>query len=170
MIAIETTTEFNYSKRNPSLLGRIRIEVLGVMRNHKLRQYELQIKDWVIYKYDAVVPTYTEQEVQVPLYDENGIETGETTTEIQQVQNGTEVVQKEGIRPNPDREKMFIYPVPYEQALQLEQAVMTYFPPDPSIQGGDLRDYITKYGLYLLTTQFDEVPTYDIPAENWVIL
>jgi hypothetical protein len=170
MIAIETTTEFNYSKRNPSLLGRIRIEVLGVMRNHKLRQYELQIKDWVIYKYDTTVPVFVEQEIEVPVYDEEGNETGETTVEIQQVQNGTEVVQRDGIKPNPDREKMFIYPVPYEQALQLEQAVLAYFPPDPSIQGGDLRDYITKYGLYLLTTQFDEVPTYDIPAENWVIL
>lgn len=170
MIALETTEEFSYSKRNPALQGKIRIEILGVNRNHKLRQYEMKIQDWVIYKYNVEVPNMIEQEIEVPVYDEEGNDTGETTTEIQLVQDGTVTEEREGIMPNPDRTKPFIYPVSYEQALQLEQAVIQFFPPNPEIQGGDLRDYYTRYGLFLLTTQFDPVPTYDVSNDKWVIV
>ena len=58
----------------------------------------------------------------------------------------------------------------YEKALQLEQAVLTMFPPDPSIQGAELRDYITRYGLLILTTQLEEVPTYNVAPQDWELI
>jgi len=98
------------------------------------------------------------------VYDEEGNDTGETAIEIQQVQIGTETQQRDGIRIIRENKR---YPVSYAMALQLEQAVLGMFPPDPSIQGAELRDYITRFGLFILTTQLEEVPTYNVQPQNW---
>lgn len=185
MIAIETTQELNYDSRNPALVGKVRIEIKSVRREPEQRSYFMHIVDSAIYKYNQEVPKYIEQEVEVPLFDEednpvyildnegnpvldeNENPIQETTTEIQMVQDGTETVEREAIRVIKENKN---YPVPYAMALQLEQAVLAMFPPDPSIQGGDLRDYITRYGLYILTTQLEEVPTYNVPSDGWIII
>jgi hypothetical protein len=164
MIAIQTTTEINYDSRNPANTGKVRIEVRGVNRDPQAKHYYMHIIDSAIYKYDIQVPIFEQQEVEVPVYDEEGNETGETTTEMQQVQVGTETQQRDGIRMIRENKR---YPVSYDKALQLEQAVLSMFPPDPSIQGAELRDYITKYGLFILTTQLEEVPTYNVSSEDW---
>jgi hypothetical protein len=167
MIAIQTITDVNYESRNPANIGKIRIEVKSVVRDPSSRNYYLHIVDSVIYKYNVTVPVYEEQEIQIPVLDEEGNETEEFTTEIQIVQTGTTLEERDGIRVYKENKR---YPVSYEKALMLEQAVLAMFPPDESIQGADLRDYITKYGLYILTTQLEEQPTYNVEAENWVLL
>jgi hypothetical protein len=167
MIAIQTITDVNYESRNPANIGKIRIEVKSVVRDPSSRNYYLHIVDSVIYKYNVTVPVYEEQEIQIPVLDEEGNETEEFTTEIQIVQTGTTLEERDGIRVYKENKR---YPVSYEKALMLEQAVLAMFPPDESIQGADLRDYITKYGLYILTTQLEEQPTYNVDAENWVLL
>jgi hypothetical protein len=164
MIAIQTTTEINYDSRNPANVGKMRIEVKSVVRDPSSRHYYLHIVDSVIYKYNIIVPVYEEQEIQVPILDEQGNETDGFTTEIQMIQTGTTLEEREGIRVYKENKR---YPVSYEKALMLEQAVLIMFPPDESIQGADLRDYITKYGLYVLTTQLEDVPTYNVVPENW---
>jgi hypothetical protein len=167
MIAVQTTEEFNYDNRNPSLIGKIRIEVVSVRRDPSSKMYFMHIKDWAIYKYIKEVPVFEEQQIEVPVYDEEGNDTGKTTTEIQTVQIGTDPQEFEGIRLYKENKN---YPVSYEEALGLEQAVYHFFPPDENIQGAELRDYITKYGLYLLTTMIDPVPTYNMPPDKWIIL
>jgi hypothetical protein len=167
MIAIQTTTEINYDSRNPANIGKVRIEVRGVNRDPLAKFYYMHIIDSAIYKYDIQVPVFEEQEIEVPVYDEEGNDTGETTIETQTVQIGTQTEQRDGIRMIRENKK---YPVSYAMALQLEQLVLTMFPPDPSIQGAELRDYITKYGLYILTTQLEEVPTYNVQPQDWIIL
>jgi hypothetical protein len=167
MIAIQTTTEINYDSRNPANVGKVRIEIKSVLRDPQAKHYYMHIVDSAIYKYDVQVPVFEDQEIEVPVYDEEGNDTGETTTEIQQVQVGTETQERDAIKMIRENKR---YPVSYEKALQLEQLVLTVFPPDSSIQGAELRDYITRYGLYILTTQLEEVPTYNVSSENWIIL
>ncbi len=129
----------------------------------------MEIIDSVIYKYNANIPVYENQIVQVPILDDNGNGTGEFTQQTITIQVGTTTEEREGIRVLKELKGVNSYKVSYEQAYMLEQAVLAYFPPDQSVTGGDLRDYITKYGLYLLTTQFEETPTYDVSANEWVI-
>jgi hypothetical protein len=167
MIAIQTKEEINYDSRNPANVGKVRIEVRGVNRDPLSKFYYMYIIDSAIYKYDVQVPVFEEQEIEVPVLDEEGNETGETTIEIQQVQIGVETQQRDAIKMIRENKK---YPVSYNKALQLEQAVLTMFPPDPSIQGAELRDYITRYGLFILTTQLEEVPTYNIAPEDWELI
>jgi hypothetical protein len=167
MIAIQTTTEINYDSRNPANVGKVRIEIKSVLRDPNTKHYYMHIVDSAIYKYDVQVPVYEEQEIEVPVYDEEGNDTGENTIEIQQVQIGTETQQRDGIRMIRENKK---YPVSYDMALQLEQAVLAMFPPDSSIQGAELRDYITRFGLFILTTQLEEIPTYNVQPQNWTIL
>lgn len=169
MIAIQTKEEIQYESRNPSLLGKVRIEVKSVIRDPETRHYYMHIVDSIIYKYTIQVPVYENQDIQVPVLDDQGQATfidgvEQFTTQTISVQVGTEPLEKEGVRVHKENKK---YPITYEMALQLEQIVMANFPPEPAVQGADLRDYITKFGLYILTTQLEATPTYNVEPQNW---